>query len=54
MPVSVVLIVLGFILPVKDAGWMVDSASALTKKFNVFILVIGFTGRETTRKALSR
>jgi cation:H+ antiporter len=43
MVVAVSLIVLGFFLLIKGAGWMVDGASALAKKNNVSDLAIGLT-----------
>ncbi|MFH0798042.1 MAG: calcium/sodium antiporter [Candidatus Woesearchaeota archaeon] len=38
-----VLFALGFALVVKGAGWLVDGASAIAKRFNVPDLVIGLT-----------
>ena len=43
MIVSILLILLGFFLLIKGAGWMVDGASSLAKKFNVSDLAIGLT-----------
>jgi cation:H+ antiporter len=43
MVVAASLIVLGFFLLIKGAGWMVDGASALAKKNNVSDLAIGLT-----------
>lgn len=43
MIVSLGIIVIGFILLIKGADWMVTGASALAKKYNVSGLVIGLT-----------
>lgn len=43
MIVSLGVIVIGFILLIKGADWMVTGASALAKKYNVSDLVIGLT-----------
>lgn len=37
------LIILGFVLLIKGADWMVNGASALAKKYNVSDLVVGLT-----------
>lgn len=43
MITQIVLIVVGFILLIKGADWLVEGASALAKKYNVSDLVIGLT-----------
>jgi cation:H+ antiporter len=43
MFLSVLLITFGFFLLIKGAGWMVDGASALAKKYQVSDLAIGLT-----------
>lgn len=43
MLVSILFILLGFVLLIKGADWMVDGASALAKKYNVPDLAIGLT-----------
>jgi len=43
MIISVVLLLLGFALLVKGAGWMVDGSSSLAKKYGVPDLLIGLT-----------
>lgn len=43
MAISVVLIVLGFILLIKGADWLVSGASSLAKKHNISDLAIGLT-----------
>lgn len=43
MLVQVLLLAIGLVLLVKSAGWLVDGASALAKKYNVPDLVIGLT-----------
>lgn len=43
MIVSVLLIVVGFVLLIKGADWLVTGASALAKKFNISNLIIGLT-----------
>ena len=43
MTISIVLIVIGFVLLIKGADWMVTGASALAKKYKVSDLVIGLT-----------
>ena len=43
MAISILIIVIGFVLLVKGADWMVSGASALAKKHNVSELVIGLT-----------
>jgi cation:H+ antiporter len=43
MAISVILIVLGFILLIKGAGWLINGSTALAKKHNVSDLVIGLT-----------
>ena len=43
MVLTIVLIIAGFVLLIKGAGWMVDGSSALAKKYNVSDLVIGLT-----------
>ena len=40
---DIVLFILGFVLLIKGADWMVEGASALAKKLNVPDLVIGLT-----------
>ncbi|MFN3342549.1 MAG: sodium:calcium antiporter, partial [Flavobacteriales bacterium] len=37
------LVIAGFILLIFGAGWLVDGASALAKKFNVSDLAVGLT-----------
>lgn len=39
----IVLLVLGLVLLIKGADWLVDGASALAKKFNISDLAIGLT-----------
>lgn len=39
----IVLLILGFVLLVKGADWLVDGASALAKRFGISDLVIGLT-----------
>ena len=41
--VAVILIVIGFVLLVKGADWLVDGASAIAKRFGISDLVIGLT-----------
>lgn len=41
--VGIVLIILGFIGLIKGAGWLVDGASAIAKRFGISDLVIGLT-----------
>ncbi|KAF0238646.1 MAG: inner membrane [Prolixibacteraceae bacterium] len=43
MALSVLIIVAGFVLLIKGAGWLVTGASELAKKHNVSDLVIGLT-----------
>ena len=43
MILDILLIVVGFILLIKGADWMVNGASALAKKFNISSLIIGLT-----------
>ncbi|MDO9039844.1 MAG: calcium/sodium antiporter, partial [Bacteroidota bacterium] len=43
MAISVVIIVLGFILLIKGADWLVSGASSLAKKHNISDLAIGLT-----------
>jgi cation:H+ antiporter len=43
MIVSILIIVIGFVLLIKGADWLVTGASALAKKHNVSDLVIGLT-----------
>lgn len=43
MLLQILLLVLGFILLIKGAGWLVDGASALAKQFNISDLAIGLT-----------
>jgi cation:H+ antiporter len=40
---TIFLIIIGFVLLIKGADWMVSGASALAKKYNVSDLVIGLT-----------
>ncbi|MGD8243070.1 MAG: sodium:calcium antiporter, partial [Desulfobacterales bacterium] len=37
------LLVVGFVLLIKGADWLVDGASAIAKRFNISELVIGLT-----------
>lgn len=41
--VGIILIILGFIGLIKGADWLVDSASAIAKRFGISDLVIGLT-----------
>jgi len=41
--VAVILIIIGFVLLVKGADWLVDGASAIAKRFGISDLVIGLT-----------
>jgi cation:H+ antiporter len=43
MLISILIIVIGFVLLIKGADWLVTGASALAKKHNVSDLVIGLT-----------
>ena len=43
MAISIVIIVLGFILLIKGADWLVSGASSLAKKHNISDLAIGLT-----------
>lgn len=43
MLLAIVLILVGFLLLIKGADWLVDGASALAKKYNVSDLAIGLT-----------
>jgi len=43
MIISIVLLLLGFALLIKGAGWMVDGSSSLAKKYGVPDLLIGLT-----------
>jgi cation:H+ antiporter len=40
---SYALLIIGFLILIKGAGWLVDGASSLAKKFGVPSLVIGLT-----------
>ena len=41
--VAVILIIIGFVLLVKGADWLVDGASAIARRFGISDLVIGLT-----------
>ncbi len=43
MFLQISLLILGFILLIKGAGWLVDGASSLAKQFNISDLAIGLT-----------
>lgn len=43
MFIQIILLVVGFILLIKGADWMVDGASALAKKYHISDLAIGLT-----------
>ena len=43
MLISVLLIILGFILLIKGADFLVDGASSLARKFNISDIIIGLT-----------
>ena len=43
MVIDILLIILGFVLLIKGADWLVNGASALAKKHNISDLVIGLT-----------
>ena len=43
MVIDILLIILGFVLLIKGAEWLVNGASALAKKHNISDLVIGLT-----------
>jgi cation:H+ antiporter len=43
MTINILLLLLGFVLLIKGADWMVDGASSLAKKFNISDLAIGLT-----------
>lgn len=43
MILQILLLLLGFILLIKSADWLVDGAAALAKKYNVSDLAIGLT-----------
>ena len=43
MVLSAAIIIVGFVLLIKGADWMVTGASALAKKYNVSDLIIGLT-----------
>ena len=43
MTLQIILLLLGFVLLIKSADWLVDGASALAKKNNVSDLAIGLT-----------
>ena len=43
MTVQIILLLLGFVLLIKSADWMVDGASNLAKKYNISDLAIGLT-----------
>lgn len=43
MLLSFSLVIAGFVLLIFGAGWLVDGASALAKKFNVSDLAVGLT-----------
>jgi len=43
MTLQVLLLVLGFVMLIKGADWLVDGASALAKKINISDLAIGLT-----------
>lgn len=43
MTLQIILLLIGFVLLIKSADWLVDGASALAKKHNVSDLAIGLT-----------
>lgn len=43
MSVNLVILIGGFVLLVKGAGWLVDGAASLAVKYNVSKLIIGLT-----------
>lgn len=43
MFLEIILLILGFVLLIQGANWLVDGASALAKKFNISDLTIGLT-----------
>ncbi len=43
MTASIILLILGFLLLIKGADWLVDGSSALARKYNVSELAIGLT-----------
>ena len=43
MLIQILLLILGFVLLIKGAGWLVDGASALAKKYHISDLAIGLT-----------
>ena len=43
MTLQIILLLVGFVLLIKSADWLVDGASALAKKHNVSDLAIGLT-----------
>ena len=43
MIIQIALILLGFLLLVQGANWVVDGATALARKYNISNLVIGLT-----------
>ena len=43
MLLSVILIIIGFILLIKGADFLVDGASAIAKKFHIPEIIIGLT-----------
>ena len=43
MWVSIFLVILGFVMLIKGADWLVNGASALARKFNISELAIGLT-----------
>lgn len=43
MILTIILFVIGFILLIKGADWLVDGASSVAKKYNISDLVIGLT-----------
>ncbi|NCB08512.1 MAG: sodium:calcium antiporter, partial [Bacteroidia bacterium] len=43
MLIQIIFLILGLVLLVKGADWMVNGASALARKYNVSDLAIGLT-----------
>jgi cation:H+ antiporter len=43
MIINILLLVVGFVILIKGAGWLVDGSSALAKKYKVSDLAIGLT-----------
>ncbi|MFB3850824.1 MAG: hypothetical protein ACE14Q_02745, partial [Acidobacteriota bacterium] len=43
MFLNIIFLIIGFVILIKGADWLVEGASSLAKKFNVSDLAIGLT-----------